>query len=233
MATPAESWIREFDEALKLADDVTAMMSERGSLPPSGPVTQRHLSSTRRKVTILRTRLDTLKSLLLKLPSKHKISNKEMRRRENILENLQLKANEMASSLNMSNFGNRDNLLDKDSKPPDLMIKMSNLDNRDIVGFQRQVIKEQDEDLQQLEETILSTKHIALAINEELDLQKGLLETLDEQVESTSTRLQRLQRRLAILNKRTKGGCTCMGLLLSVLGIVILVAIAWELIKYL
>lgn len=34
---------------------------------------------------------------------------------------------------------------------------------------------EQDEDLEQLEVTIVSTKHIALAVNEELDLQKGLI----------------------------------------------------------
>lgn len=34
---------------------------------------------------------------------------------------------------------------------------------------------EQDEDLAQLEETVVSTKHIALAVNEELNLQTRLL----------------------------------------------------------
>lgn len=45
--------------------------------------------------------------------------------------------------------------------------------------------------------------------------------------------MQRVQKRLAILNKRTKGGCSCMCLLLSVVAIVILVIVAWLLIKYL
>ncbi|KAJ8458244.1 hypothetical protein OPV22_031170 [Ensete ventricosum] len=44
---------------------------------------------------------------------------------------------------------------------------------------------------------------------------------------------QRAQKRLAILNKRTKGGCSCMCLLLSVVAIVILIVVAWLLIKYL
>ena len=45
--------------------------------------------------------------------------------------------------------------------------------------------------------------------------------------------MQRVQKRLAILNKRTKGGCSCMCLLLSVIGIVILAVVIWALIKYL
>lgn len=71
MASSSDSWLRELNEASKLADDINAMISERGSLPPSGPDTQRHSSATRRKITILGTRLDSLESLLLKLPSKH------------------------------------------------------------------------------------------------------------------------------------------------------------------
>lgn len=38
---------------------------------------------------------------------------------------------------------------------------------------------EQDEDLESLEHTVLSTKHIALAVNEELDLHTRLLVCYD------------------------------------------------------
>lgn len=69
MASSLDQWMREFNEASKLSEDISAMMSERGSLPPSGPDTQRHLTAMRRKITILRTRLDSLESLLSKLPS--------------------------------------------------------------------------------------------------------------------------------------------------------------------
>jgi len=44
---------------------------------------------------------------------------------------------------------------------------------------------------------------------------------------------QRVQKNLAILNKRTRGGCSCLCMLLSVIGIVFLVVVIWLLVKYL
>lgn len=70
MASSGDSWIREYNEGLKLADDITNMISERSSLPASGPEAQRHSSAIRRKITILGTRLDNLQSILSKLPGK-------------------------------------------------------------------------------------------------------------------------------------------------------------------
>ncbi|RYR45403.1 hypothetical protein Ahy_A07g031237 isoform B [Arachis hypogaea] len=70
MASASDSWVKEYNEAVKLGDDITAMMSGRNSVPSSGPETLRHTSAIRRKITILGTRLDSLQSLLSKLPAK-------------------------------------------------------------------------------------------------------------------------------------------------------------------
>lgn len=61
--------MREFNEASRLSDEINAMISQRGSLPPTGPETQRQLTAMRRKITILRTRLENLEACLSKLPS--------------------------------------------------------------------------------------------------------------------------------------------------------------------
>lgn len=225
--------MKEYNEASKLADDINGMISERSSMLASGPESQRHSSAIRRKITILGTRLDSLQSLLLKLPGKQKMSDKEMNRRRDMLSNLKSRVSQMATALNMSNFANRDSLLGPEIKPADAMSRTTGLDNYGLVGLQRQIMKEQDDGLEKLEETVISTKHIALAVNEELDLHTRLIDSLDEHVEVTDSRLQRVQRNLAILNKRTKGGCSCMCMLLAVLGIVILVVAIWLLIKYL
>ncbi|KAI4300941.1 hypothetical protein L6164_034267 [Bauhinia variegata] len=227
----SDPWLREFNEASKLSEEVKGMISARSSLPPSGPETQRHLSAARRKITILRTKLETLQSLLSTLPSKQPITGKEMNRRQDLLTNLSSKTNQMATSLNMSGFANRDSLLGPDKKSEEVMNKASALDNQGLVGFQRQIIKEQDEDFEKLEETVISTKHIALAVNEELGLQTRLLDSMDQHVDSTNSRLQMVQKRLAILNKRTKGGCSCM--ILLILAFVALIVVAWLLVKYL
>ncbi|WVY90504.1 hypothetical protein V8G54_036018 [Vigna mungo] len=219
MASSSNSWMKEYNEALKLADDISGMISELSSFPASGPEIQRHSSAIRRKITILGTRLDSLQSLLSKLPGKQPpISEKEMNRRKDTLASLRSKVNQMASTLNMSNFSNRDSLLGPEGKP-DAMARTVGLDNNGLVGFQRQIMKaEQDEGLEQLEVTIASTKHIALAVNEELSLHTRLIDDLDQHVDVTDSRLRRVQKNLAILNKRTRGGCSCLCMLLSVVG---------------
>ncbi|KAJ0801869.1 putative target SNARE coiled-coil domain-containing protein [Helianthus annuus] len=232
MASSSDPWTREYSEASKLADDITNMISERSSFG-TGPEAQRHSSAIRRKITILGTRLDSLQSLLTKLPAKQPLTEKEMNKRRDMLTNLRTKVTQMASTLNMSNFANRDSLLGPDIKPADAMTRVSGLDNSGIVGLQRQIMREQDEGLDKLEETVISTKHIALAVNEELDLHTRLIDDLDEHVEVTDSRLKRVQKNLAILNKRTKGGCSCLCMLLSVIGIVVLVVALWLIIKYL
>ncbi|CAO2835838.1 unnamed protein product [Amaranthus hypochondriacus] len=232
-STSGDSWMKEYNEANKLAEDINGMISEKTAKSGSGPDSQRHFSAIRRKITILGTRLDSLESLLAKLPSKQSISEKELNRRKDMLSNLRTKTNQMASTLNMSNFANRDSLLGPNTKPVDAMTRVAGLDNQGIVSLQRQIMKEQDEGLEQLEETVISTKHIALAVNEELELHTRLIDNLDQHIEFTGSRLQRISRSLAILNRKTKDSCSCLCLLLSVAGIVILVLAIFVLIKYL
>lgn len=73
MASSSDSWMKEYNEAVKIADDISGMIAERSSFPASGPETQRHASAIRRKITILGTRLDSLLPLLSKLPGKQQM----------------------------------------------------------------------------------------------------------------------------------------------------------------
>ncbi|MBA0705654.1 hypothetical protein Golax_017834, partial [Gossypium laxum] len=176
----SDTWIKEYNEAARIADDINGMISERISLPASGPETQRHASAIRRKITILGTRLDGLQSLLSR-PTGKPLTDKEMNRRKDMVANLRSKANQMASAFNMSNFANRESLLGPETKQ-DAMSRTVGLDNSGLV--------EQDEGLEKLEETVMSTKHIALAVNEELDLHTRLIDDLDEHVDVTDSRLR-------------------------------------------
>ncbi|GKE48720.1 hypothetical protein Tco_1479978, partial [Tanacetum coccineum] len=72
MASYVDPWVREYNEACKLSDDISSMISAR-SLYGSGPEGQRHSSAVRRKITILGTVLDSLQSLLRKLPAQQPV----------------------------------------------------------------------------------------------------------------------------------------------------------------
>ena len=64
-----------------------------------------------------------------------------MNRRKDMLSNLRSKVSEMASTLNMSNLADRDNLLGPEIKPADAMSRTTGLDNYGLVGLQRQIMK--------------------------------------------------------------------------------------------
>ena len=68
-------------------------------------------------------------------------TEKEMNRRKDMLSNLRSKVSQMASTLNMSNFANRDSLLGPEIKPADAMSRTTGLDNQGLVGLQRQIMK--------------------------------------------------------------------------------------------
>ena len=67
-------------------------------------------------------------------------TGKEMNRRQDMLKNLSSKVNQMAATLNMSGFNNRDSLLGPNIKQDDIMNRTNGLDNHGLVGFQRQII---------------------------------------------------------------------------------------------
>jgi len=56
-----------------------------------------------------------------------------------ILANLRSKVNQRASTLNMSNFANKDSLLGREVKP-DVMSRTVGLDNNGLIGFQRHIM---------------------------------------------------------------------------------------------
>lgn len=58
-----------------------------------------------------------------------------------MLANLKSKVSQMASTLNMSSFANRDSLLGPEIKPADAMNRATGLDNYGVVGLQRQIMK--------------------------------------------------------------------------------------------
>ena len=64
-----------------------------------------------------------------------------MNRRRDLLANMRTKVTQMASTLNMSNFANRDSLLGPETKPADAMSRTTGLDNSGIVGLQRQIMR--------------------------------------------------------------------------------------------
>lgn len=66
----SDSWTKEFQEAARLADDIEGRIAEKNGLAPHSSEGTRIVSATRRKLTMLNTKLDRLESLLQSGPLK-------------------------------------------------------------------------------------------------------------------------------------------------------------------
>ncbi|OAE21983.1 hypothetical protein AXG93_4382s1140 [Marchantia polymorpha subsp. ruderalis] len=268
----SDSWLKEFEEAMRLADDILARINERNMMLASGNDPTRLVSATRRKITMLGTKLDRLESLLQNPPIKPSISEKEMYRRQDMLLGIRFRTKQMAAALSTSQPSNRATLMGTDSRsaPPeetsrttvthmkklwyegelllfivekgrscgqllsDFPPKFATLFLLLLLGWNRVILKNlksQDDDLAGLEATVTSTKHIALAVHEELDLQNHLLNDLDKDADDTNNRLKAAQRKIGILNKNSNRGCSVMCMCLMLLAIVLLVLIVLSLVK--
>eukprot|EP00250_Pteridium_aquilinum_P024588 c29299_g1_i1 orf=106-813(-) len=231
-----DAWMREFEDAVRLSDDIAGRLADResGSTVLRSGEASRLISLIRRKITTLGTKLDSLLSLLANPSLTKSLNDRDLTKRQEMVLNLRARMNQLAVSLN-SQDTNRSTLLGQDSVQAEL--KENNwtvgLSNSGIVGLQRQIMREQDEDLVKLEETAMSTKHIALAVNEELDLHTRLLDDMDEDVDVTNNRIKVVQKRLGFLSKKASSNCSFMSLILMVFVIVFLILVMYGIVKYL
>jgi len=97
--------------------------------------------------------------------------------------------------------------------------RTAELDSRGLLQLQQQTMDNQDQMLTQMEKTVTSTKHIALAIGEEVDLQTRLLDDVQDDVDVTHMRMRAATARIKnIMNNSShwKGGL-CIFLLIVTL----------------
>ena len=90
-------------------------------------------------------------------------------------------------------------------------LRTADLDSRGLLQLQADAMAQQDAELEALERSVASTKHIALTVNEELGLHARLLDELDEDVEGTHSRMRAAQKRLKVRAARLAGP-PCHGL---------------------
>ncbi|MCO5589419.1 hypothetical protein L7F22_043386 [Adiantum nelumboides] len=99
---PSDTWLKEYEEAIKLADDINGRLREREILVSSGGDPSNLITSTRRKITELGTCLDRLESLLQNPPEKPRLNQEELYRRQDMLLGIRFKTKQMASSFSTS-----------------------------------------------------------------------------------------------------------------------------------
>jgi len=227
-----EAWLREYADAKQLAQEVLQLIQDRNvNNAAGGSEASRKTATARRKMGTLGTLIEKLLGQL-ESPELRTLSESERNRRRDLLYDLRNRREQMQGSLKRNpGQSDRDQLLSgsqqggagSTSRETEATAE---LDTEGIMSMQRQMMRTQDEALDQVEKTVKSTKHIALAINDELGLQTRLLDELEEEVDVHQSRLQATTAKVKQLMRQTshwKGGL-CIFVLIVALVLTILLA---------
>jgi SYP5 family syntaxin len=107
------------------------------------------------------------------------------------------------------------------------------LDNRGLVSMQQHIMQQQDTELEHLERSVATTKHVALQINEETSLHNRLLDELDIEVGNTQNRLSTAQKKLKNVMRRAASCKTQLLVFLMVIVLILVILIGFKVIIHL
>eukprot|EP00271_Cylindrocystis_brebissonii_P015394 TRINITY_DN3812_c0_g1_i1.p1 TRINITY_DN3812_c0_g1~~TRINITY_DN3812_c0_g1_i1.p1 ORF type:complete len:251 (-),score=46.83 TRINITY_DN3812_c0_g1_i1:545-1297(-) len=243
MDDSSDTWTSELREANLLAEDITRRIQENNSNGNLGdePSVQ-WKSAVRRKVTMLGAKADHLQERLKNRSVISSLRAEELRRREDIVLGLRCRMQQMAASLQEAHqpstrsaslhdragqpaAGSRaDEMSEVDKRGGDLG---SEADNWGLVRMQIEAMQEQEDEMDLMHNSVWKAKHVALAINGELDLQTRLLDDLDDDLGTSRSRVQGLQQQLANVTRRAKNSrwCTLVGSTGVIIGLVLVLVV--------
>lgn len=226
-----DAWHKDYEHAKQLAQDITGLIQERNlKHPDGGPQGSRMTAAARRKISSLGSAIEALHELL---GSSREITDNERNRRRDMIRNLRTQRENLLQALKREQAAaNRASLLDGGVGgrvgPPRETDQTAALENSQLIGLQQQIMKQQDQELEQIEEAVHNTKHVAKAINEEVDLQIRLLDNLEEEVDVVHSRMGAAAKRVkSVLSQSSECRWWCM-IMVLVVAVVALLAFAFK-----
>ncbi|GIL45063.1 hypothetical protein Vafri_2014 [Volvox africanus] len=234
-----DGWTKEFEECKNLAQETLQLIQERNLRHPNGgPEASRLSAAARKKLGTLGVQLDKLLRWL-DSPDAESLSEPEKNRRRDQLYDLRNRREQMQLAIKRNQgHSDRDALFGGASgsgaaPPPRETEATAELENRGLLRLQQHMMRQQDEELAAMEKVVGNTKHIALAIGEEVDLQTRLLDDLADDVDVTQSRLQAATARVKQVLKSSSNWRTGMCIFLLIITLVVVIILTVKLSRFL
>eukprot|EP00164_Ancoracysta_twista_P002782 GFYU01003699.1.p1 GENE.GFYU01003699.1~~GFYU01003699.1.p1 ORF type:complete len:253 (-),score=56.86 GFYU01003699.1:126-884(-) len=234
----ADKWLQDFETTRQLADDVQVGMVERQQTLREGGSVAKASAVLRRNMELLGKNLEKLQEQLQALSAKGAITEREATRRKDMISSLKTRKDYLVSTMRETATGpDRNFMIAHDTREAQQKSQGQwsthaaysgrgdmerGMNNEELILYQRQTIQDQDRSLDLLSRTIGNTKEIGLAIGDELDLHKNLLDDIDRGVDHNRDKMAKESSRMAKITRKSKStGLFCCMVLLIVLFIVL------------
>ncbi|XP_066292050.1 syntaxin-8-like isoform X4 [Branchiostoma lanceolatum] len=209
-----DSWLSEFSSCEQQAQEILEKIHERNKQQRSGANYSKLNSAIRVQMKKFSRDLVTLRQGLSKASSAYHITQREMQRRQDMLDNLSAKERQIedafrndrpeASEGRSNLFGNQGSAgFHDDPWATEESEETRGLGVSDIRQQQTRVMDEQDQGLDVLSTIIARQKQLGQAIGDEVDLQNELIDDIQGGVQKTDARLLKETRHVKIVDKKS------------------------------
>jgi len=225
-----DAWLREHERAVEMAQEIAASLQERNLKYPSGGSQASHMTSqARRKLGSLGTSIQNLRDMLTDPKVARDITENERNRRRDLIRTLESKRENLVQGMARDNSDRAGLFGAGQSKgPPKETEQTAGLDNQELLQLQDKIMQDQDEELVHMEKGVNATKHVAVAINEELTTQEPLIRGLEDVADTVHNRLSVANKHIAIvMNTASEWKWWCF-IFLLVAGLIIVLAFAFD-----
>ncbi|XP_062507430.1 syntaxin-8-like [Corticium candelabrum] len=236
MSTMRDAWITEYESLQQTCVSIREKINERNQVRISGGDSSKLNSSIRIMINGYSRSLDKLKSSLARDTSSFKITKGEVTRRENLVDNMTAKEGQLNKAFkeepSARSATSRDALIG--SQPIGVNTnpwldteheETRGLTNTELMQTHQEVIRQQDEGLDELAKAMQRQKHIGLTMHDEIERQDEILDDLHDNVGRTTARIERETRHVEKIRVKASDKGLCCAVTLLFLLIVVLMCI--------
>ncbi|KAK3797455.1 hypothetical protein RRG08_049287 [Elysia crispata] len=210
-----DSWLSDYDFCSNMGQDIMEKINERDKHARTSSAYTKLSAQIRTKSKQFNSDLNRLKQNLMRASASYHITQREVERRQRMMDALITKEKQIDSAL--KNEGQSRTMLlagatgsgaeTFSSNDPWGMGDDPDISNADLHQQQHHIIMEQDRGLDALSSVIGRQKQMAIDIGNEVDDQNELLDDFNERVDRTDNRIQRETRHIKIVDRKSNACC--------------------------
>ncbi|XP_064614733.1 syntaxin-8-like [Liolophura sinensis] len=232
-----DAWLNEHDAGARLAQDIMEKINERNKQNKNSTSYSKLNAQIRSSMKQFSSKLNKLRDDLMKLSTSYHITQREVDRRQIMMDNLKTKEKQMEAAFRHDNSDTRYSLLGTGTSQSGYNAwgigqeepeEYRGVTSQDIRQQQQSIIREQDQGLDVLSNAIARQKQMALDIGDEVDAQNDLLDDIIDHTDQTGERLLKETRHIAIVDRKSNTCCYWVIIILLFIAIVVIAAVPFH-----
>ncbi|KAK7498301.1 hypothetical protein BaRGS_00010561 [Batillaria attramentaria] len=232
----SDSWLNEYEACSRLGQEIMERINERNNHSRTSSNYTKLSANVRTSLRQFTTDLNRLKQNLMRASSSYHITQRELERRQRMLDGLITKEKQIDQAFKNEGGESRQSLLGGptgdpfggSSDPFAEPEEFQGVSSSDLRAQQQEIVIEQDQGLDALSRVIGRQKQMAIDIGNEVDIQNDIIDDITDHVDNTGIRIQRETRHIAIVDRKSNACCYYVVIILLFIAIVVIAVVPYK-----